>query len=252
MERAFVVDVVKDAVGQIEKNGEAAFRLFHDPTGPFIAKDAYIFVIDPSGVDLVNPGFPNLEGRNILDVKDTQGKIVDPGDAPGRRNQRFRLGRLYVAQTGRKCLHAEVRLCEQGEDGRQVGAGGQRCLPGRCSQSGAGRREDDRSGTDDACPGRSGSLGKERREGLSRVSQKGSKWFRDDTYFFVWTMDGTRVFHAADPAVEGRNASGVKDVLGRPSARCSSMRLPALQVRGGSTTCIPSRGTSSRRGSPRL
>jgi hypothetical protein len=29
-------------------------------------------------------------------------------------------------------------------------------------------------------------------------------------------MDGTRVFHAADPTLEGRNASGVKDVLGRP------------------------------------
>jgi signal transduction histidine kinase len=74
MERAFVVVAVKDAVGQIEKNGAASFQLFHDPTGPFIAKDAYIFVIDPSGVDLVNPGFPNLEGRNILDVKYTQGK----------------------------------------------------------------------------------------------------------------------------------------------------------------------------------
>ena len=45
MERAFVVDAVKDAVGQIETNGEAAFTLFHDPTGPFIVKDAYIFVI---------------------------------------------------------------------------------------------------------------------------------------------------------------------------------------------------------------
>jgi len=31
MERAFVVDAVKDAVGQIEKNGRAAFPLFHDP-----------------------------------------------------------------------------------------------------------------------------------------------------------------------------------------------------------------------------
>ena len=46
--------------------------------------------------------------------------------------------------------------------------------------------------------------------------KKGSKWFRDDTYFFVWTMDGTRIFHAADPASEGQNVSGIKDVLGRP------------------------------------
>jgi signal transduction histidine kinase len=74
MERAFVQDAVTDAVGQIEKNGRAAFPLFHDLKGSYIAKDAYIFVIDPNGVDLVNPGFPNLEGRNILDVKDTQGK----------------------------------------------------------------------------------------------------------------------------------------------------------------------------------
>lgn len=46
--------------------------------------------------------------------------------------------------------------------------------------------------------------------------QKGSKWFRDDTYFFVWTVDGTRVFHAADPAIEGQEVSGVKDIRGRP------------------------------------
>lgn len=74
MERPFVVDLVKDAVGQIEKNGAAAFPLFRDPTARFIAKDAYIFVLEPSGVVLVNPGLPNLEGRNLLDVKDSQGK----------------------------------------------------------------------------------------------------------------------------------------------------------------------------------
>jgi signal transduction histidine kinase len=46
--------------------------------------------------------------------------------------------------------------------------------------------------------------------------KQGSKWFRDDTYFFVWTMDGTRVFHAANPAGEGQNMRGMKDILGRP------------------------------------
>lgn len=74
MEKAFVVDAVREAVGQIEKSGEAAFPLFHDRAGPFIVKDAYVFVIDAAGVELVNPAFPNLEGRNLLDVKDTEGK----------------------------------------------------------------------------------------------------------------------------------------------------------------------------------
>lgn len=76
MERAFVVDMVKNAVGQIEQHGPAAFSLFHNPTGPFLAKDAYIFVFDRKGVDLVNPAFPNLEGRNLLELKDTHGKQV--------------------------------------------------------------------------------------------------------------------------------------------------------------------------------
>jgi signal transduction histidine kinase len=46
--------------------------------------------------------------------------------------------------------------------------------------------------------------------------QKGSRWFRDDTYFFAWTMDGKRVFHAANPASEGEDVSGLKDVLAKP------------------------------------
>jgi signal transduction histidine kinase len=74
MERPFVVDLVKDAVGQIEKNGAAAFPLFRDPAARFVAKDAYIFVVEPDGVVLVDYGFPKLEGRNLMDVTETQGK----------------------------------------------------------------------------------------------------------------------------------------------------------------------------------
>ena len=46
MERIFVVDIVKNAIGKIEKEGMGAFAAFHDTAGPFFAKDAYIFVID--------------------------------------------------------------------------------------------------------------------------------------------------------------------------------------------------------------
>ncbi len=75
MERAFVVDIVQQAAGEIEKFGRDAFRHFHDPAGPFLAKDAYIFVIDMQGVEWVNPAFPNIEGKKMLDRKDTNGKL---------------------------------------------------------------------------------------------------------------------------------------------------------------------------------
>src|SRR5512143_1984823 len=74
MERAFVVDAVTAAVAEVEQKGETAFSLFHDVTGPFIAKDTYVFVLDSDGVELVNPAFPNLEGRSRVDWEDVQGK----------------------------------------------------------------------------------------------------------------------------------------------------------------------------------
>jgi signal transduction histidine kinase len=49
--------------------------------------------------------------------------------------------------------------------------------------------------------------------------EKGSKWFRDDTYLFVWTMDGTRAFNAAIPEGEGLNVTELKDIHGRPIGR---------------------------------
>jgi signal transduction histidine kinase len=216
MERAFVRDAVTDAVGQIEKNGRAAFPLFHDPTGPFIAKDAYIFVFDSNGIDLVNPGFPNLEGRSLLDLKDTQGKQLiremfkvvqttgsgwvdymwpKPGESVSTQKSAYvtkaKIGDQWVlvgsgvyladapkAVSVTKKMTAPELMTLVREGATVLEEQGERAYP--------------------------------------EFRKKGSKWFRDDTYFFVYTMDGTRVFHAANPASEGQNVTGLKDILGRP------------------------------------
>ena len=78
MERAFVVEQVNDAVALIEAQGQEAYALLRDPTGGFRFLDAYIFVIQGSGEDAgfcpVNVAFPQLEGQNILHLKDVEGK----------------------------------------------------------------------------------------------------------------------------------------------------------------------------------
>jgi signal transduction histidine kinase len=45
---------------------------------------------------------------------------------------------------------------------------------------------------------------------------KGTKWYHDETYFFVWTMDGIRAFHGPEPEKEGADLSQSKDTVGRP------------------------------------
>lgn len=216
MERPFVVDMVQNAVVHIEKLGAKALPLFHDPSGPFLVKDAYIFVYDMSGVNLSFPPFPNLEGCNLIDAKDQQGKYqvqellnvankqgsgwVDylalrPGESV------FRQKSAYVTKT---------RM-----DNKWIIVGSGIYL--------------------DTAPAATTQLQKITapelmslvREGAALLENQGekaypefrkkeSKFFHDDTYFFVFTEDCIRAFHAADPASEGQNDTDLKDIIGRP------------------------------------
>ena len=219
MERAFVEDAVKAAVGRIEQLGTAAFARFHDRTGPFIAKDAYIFVFDRQGIDLVNPGFPNLEGRKLMDLKDSHGKqlvremfeVVEsrgagwvdylwpkPGESvPTRKSayvSRARLGDAWVL------VGCGVYLADAP---RAAAAGGKMRAPELMAlvREGAAVLEQKGEGA------------------YPEFRRQGTRWHHDDTYFFVWAMDGTRVFHAANPAGEGQNMAEMKDIAGRPAGR---------------------------------
>jgi signal transduction histidine kinase len=216
MEKTFVVDVVKDAVGRIEKNGEAALRLFHDPTGPFLAKDAYVFVYDMNGVNLALPAFPNLEGRNLLEMKDTQGKQliremlkVIQGSGSGWVDYMWpKPGESVSTQKS-----AYVSKAKMGDQWVLVGCGVYLADAPKALRAGKKMTAPElmtlvREGA--------AVLEKQGEKAYPEFRTKGSKWFRDDTYFFVWSMDGTRIFHAADPTIEGRDASDIKDVLGRP------------------------------------
>jgi signal transduction histidine kinase len=216
MERAFVVDMVKDAVGQIEQHGRAAFQLFHDPTGPFLVKDSYIFVFDRNGVDLVNPAFPNLEGRNLLDLKDTQGKqlihemfkVVETKGSGWVDYMWPKPGESVSTQKS-----AFVSKAKMGDDWVLVGCGVYLANAPKAVQT-----SKKMTAPELMTLVREGAtvLEKQGEKAYPEFRTKGSKWFRDDTYFFIWTMDGTRVFHAADPTIEGKQSADIKDVLGRP------------------------------------
>lgn len=216
MERAFVVDMVTDAAGLIEKQGTAAFKLFHDPTRPFMVKDAYIFVIDPNGVDLVNPGFPNLEGRNIMDVKDTQGKqliremftvVHDFGSGwvdymwpkPGESVSTQKSSYVAKAQLGGETLlvGCGVYLAEAPV-----------AYPSRKKMTAQELTALVRDGAS--------LLEQEGERAYPAFRNRGSKWFHDDTYLFVWSSAGIRLFHAAAPEGEGQDVHDMKDIIGRP------------------------------------
>lgn len=217
MERAFVVDMVKAAVGKIEKIGTAAFPVFRDSTGPFIAKDAYIFVFDRNGIDLVNPGFPNLEGRNLLDLKDAHGKhviremfkVVQTTDSGWVDYMWPKPGDSVSTQKS-----AYVSKAQIGDQWVLVGSGVYLSNAPKAVRAAPKKMTAPELMTlvRDAA-----ALFEQRgAAAYSEFRKPGSKWLHDDVYFFIWTMDAIRVFHGADPGLEGQNVRDSKDVQGRP------------------------------------
>lgn len=216
MEKEFVVDMVKDAVAQIEKDGKNSFPRFHDPAGPFMVKDAYIFVVDRNGVELVNPAFPNLEGRNVLGLKDTRGKFLVQDmlkvvQANGSGWVDYMWPKPGESVSTLKSTY--VSKARMGDQWVMVGCGVYLADAQRDIRAGEKLTADQLvSLVEDAAK----VLQKNGEKAFPDFRKKGSKWFHDDTYFFVWSLDGVRIMHAANPATEGQNVSDVKDVHGRP------------------------------------
>lgn len=216
MEKEFVVDMVDHAIRMIEKEGSDAYPKLRDVTGPFIAKDAYIFVIDTNGVELVNPGFPSLEGRNVMDVKDAKGKpLVQEIFRSVKENGSGWVEYFWPkpGQSASSLKSAYVRKARIGSGWVIAGCGVY------LSDAPSVRPDIPRPTAEE--------LVRLVREAADLLEHKGaaaypefrktgSKWFHDDTYFFVWTLDGIRLFNAANPEGEGKYAGDSKDVFGRP------------------------------------
>jgi len=219
MERAFVIDMVNNAVAELEKDGAGALGLFHDPTGPYLAKDAYVFVYDMNGASLAIPPFPLLEKRELIDLKDAQGKPIirdmlrivrdngsgwvdymwpKPGDSVPTRKSAY------------------VRRANFGDQWVMVGCGVYLAdAPKSKTTAKTMKAPELMALVRDAAA----MLEQQGAHAFPELRTEGSKWRSDATYFFVWNMDGTRVFHAVDPSLEGLNGSAVEDVVGRHYGR---------------------------------
>ena len=74
MERAFVLQEVDAAAELLQTQGRAGFEQLRDQRSRFFYQDAYVFVLSAQGQLLVNPAFPALEGRNLLELAEPNEK----------------------------------------------------------------------------------------------------------------------------------------------------------------------------------
>ena len=69
-----IVALVDKAVALIESKGKAVFQEFKKKGGEWRKGDAYIFINDMNGTSLMHPVSPELETKNLIDMKDANGK----------------------------------------------------------------------------------------------------------------------------------------------------------------------------------
>jgi cytochrome c len=71
------IAMVKKASAYLKANGkEKAYAEFNNPNGQFKDRDLYLFVMDMSGMEYVNGGNAKLIGKNLIDLKDAEGKAM--------------------------------------------------------------------------------------------------------------------------------------------------------------------------------
>ncbi len=76
IEKIFIEDLVKNAVALIKKNGKKAFETLNDKSSKYQFRDIYVFVMTEKGLELCNPGTPQIVGKNVWGYKSVDGKNV--------------------------------------------------------------------------------------------------------------------------------------------------------------------------------
>ena len=74
--REEAIAMVKRVQAKIANDGlEVTLRAINSASKQFVDRDLYPFVLDFNGNDLANAKTPSVVGRNIIDLKDQDGKF---------------------------------------------------------------------------------------------------------------------------------------------------------------------------------
>ncbi len=217
MEKRFIVDGVNDAVTLISTSGEKAYRILNDRDKNFFFGNVYIFVDDNKGTELVNPAFPELVGKNLIDLKDAAGKfMVRDYLALADKNDSGWIDYLWPKPEesipSKKSTY--IKKVELNNSWVVVGCGyyfDQTARP-EVPQMNSGQLA---SFVSDAAA----LVARNGEAAFKEFRRPNSRWYNGDNYIFAWDLNGVRVVYPPNASMEGQNVLDLKDVRGKPIGR---------------------------------
>lgn len=89
VDKAFVVYNVDKAVELLQEKGTDAFGELRPLSSPYRFMNCYIFIKDMDGNELFNAAFPELEGTNIMELRDSDGQLFVKNEIEILRNKNY-------------------------------------------------------------------------------------------------------------------------------------------------------------------
>jgi len=203
--------LVEDAAALMEKQGHDAFIEFSRAGSRWFNKDHYLFVYDIDGVNVFHPVAPALVGKNLMDMRDMNGKpVIAMITSVGRQPEPDASGWVFYLWEERTQL---IPLWKSSYI-RKV------CAPdNKVYVIGCGlytikiEKEFIKQRVDAAVEVL-----------LAKGKDQAFKEFRDpagqfnflDTYIFVMDSKGFTLMDPSYPTLSGRDLSTMQDAIGRP------------------------------------
>ncbi len=213
-DKAIIEDDVADTVFLIESRGDDALNLLHNKIYNTVFGNLYLFVDDSAGTELINPAFPELQGKSIINLQDNTGKFVvkDYIDLANRNNSGW--VEYYWPKPGDSTPSKKSTFVKKAnfKDSFLV--------------VGCGLYFDESNATSESIQMTSDQLISLVVSAADLVKQKGEKafpefrkqgspWINGDSYVFVWSLDGKRLVYPPNPALEGIDVTNLLDPRGR-------------------------------------
>ena len=202
-----LVEYVNKAALLIEQKGESAFEELRSV--PWYYGEHYIFVDNLDGVEIFNPAFPAIEGKNLMDFKDSWGKrvvknYIQEVSGYGHKTEGW-THYLWVKPGSKKEIWKTTYVKRvKSADGKEyiVGSGlyDMKVEPGFAIDE-----------VEDACE----LIEQKGEKAFEIIRSKEREFYFRDTYVFVNTIDGIEVVNPQFPSIQNKSIWNLRDTKGK-------------------------------------
>jgi signal transduction histidine kinase len=204
-----LVDFVEEAAEQVRSRGDAAFKDFSKHGSRWRKGDLYIFVYDLKGYCRFHPVSPELVGRNLIDLKDLNGKPVIEYIVEIASNKQKPYGWVHYLWLEPGGIYPEwkssyvVRV--ETPEGKIYAMG-----------SGRYKLKTEKIFVSAMVDSASKLLETKGLDVIPVFSDKAGKYYFKDTFVFILDENGNTIVDPSFPSMRGRNLMKLTDIKGNP------------------------------------